>query len=178
MSRTSYAIRYILNYFRTWWYFHIFYPQVKYRGFVRVCKGTSFASCTKVQLGSNIQFGDYVMIGTDLIVGDNVLIGGRVSIVGKDDHGFNIPGKTMWSLVQGMKNGTTVIGSDVWIGNNSTVIGPVTIGNGSIIAAGSVLTKDVPPCEIWGGVPAQKLRDRFQTAEDKNRHLQSLVANV
>ena len=174
MPRMVYAIRYILNYFRTWWYFHVVYPQVEYRGFVRVCKGTSFASCTKVSLGRNIQLGDYALIGTDLVVGDDVLIGGRVTIIGKEDHGFSVPGKTMWSQVQGMSSGTTVIGSDVWLGNNVTVIGPVTIGSGSIIAAGSVLTKDVPPCEVWGGVPARKLRDRFSTEEDKALHLQSL----
>ena len=47
----------------------------------------------------------------------------------------------------------------------------VTIGRGSIVAAGSVVTKDIPSCEIWGGVPARKIRDRFETEEEKKYHI-------
>ena len=53
------------------------------------------------------------------------------------------------------------IGNDVWIGMNVTVTGGVTIGNGAVIAAHSVITKDVPPYSIVGGVPAKIIRYRF-----------------
>ncbi|MBS0028835.1 CatB-related O-acetyltransferase [Chitinophaga sp. 2R12] len=53
------------------------------------------------------------------------------------------------------------IGNDVWIGLNSSVMGGVTIGNGAIIAAHSVVTKDVPPYAIVGGVPAKIIKYRF-----------------
>ena len=62
----------------------------------------------------------------------------------------------------------------MWIGHNSTIIGGIRIGRGSIIAAGAVVTKDIPPCEIWGGVPAKKIRDRFQNEIDKRKHLMYL----
>lgn len=55
----------------------------------------------------------------------------------------------------------TVIGNDVWIGHNVNIIGGVTIGNGSIIAAGALVTKDVPAYSIVGGVPAKEIRKRF-----------------
>ncbi|WP_051986610.1 CatB-related O-acetyltransferase [Pseudidiomarina atlantica] len=55
----------------------------------------------------------------------------------------------------------TVIGHDVWIGSSVTIIGGVKIGNGAIIAAGSVVTKDVPDYMIYGGVPAKKIGQRF-----------------
>jgi len=54
-----------------------------------------------------------------------------------------------------------IIGNDVWIGMNATITGGVTVGNGAIIAAHSVVTKDVPPYAIVGGVPAKIIRYRF-----------------
>lgn len=57
--------------------------------------------------------------------------------------------------------GKVVINNDVWIGMKSTIMGGVTIGNGAIIAAHSVVTKDVPPYAIVGGVPAKIIKYRF-----------------
>ncbi len=56
---------------------------------------------------------------------------------------------------------TTTIGHDVWIGYNAYVRSGVTIGNGSIIGAGAVVTKNVEPYTIVAGVPAKKIKDRF-----------------
>ena len=57
--------------------------------------------------------------------------------------------------------GDIVIGNDVWIGYEAVVMAGVTIGNGAIIGARAVVTKDVPPYTIVGGVPARKIRRRF-----------------
>jgi acetyltransferase-like isoleucine patch superfamily enzyme len=54
--------------------------------------------------------------------------------------------------------GPIVIGDHVWLGSRVTVLKGVTIGDGAIIAAGSVVTKDVPAGELWGGVPARAIR--------------------
>ena len=59
----------------------------------------------------------------------------------------------------------TMIGHDVWIGARAIVRSGITIGNGAIIAAGAVVTKDVAPFSIVGGVPAQHLRYRFSPEE-------------
>lgn len=56
---------------------------------------------------------------------------------------------------------TVKIGNDVWIGQNAIIMGGKTIGNGAIIAAGAVVTKDVPDYAIVGGVPARLIRYRF-----------------
>ena len=54
------------------------------------------------------------------------------------------------------------IGNDVWIGNNVSILGGVTIGDGAIVAMNAVVTKDVPPYAIVGGVPAKIIRFRFE----------------
>ena len=57
--------------------------------------------------------------------------------------------------------GDIVIGNDVWIGYEAVVMAGVTIGDGAIIGARAVVTKDVPPYTIVGGVPAREIRRRF-----------------
>ena len=61
--------------------------------------------------------------------------------------------------------GDIVIGNDVWIGYDAVVLAGVTVGDGAIIAARAVVTKDVPPYTIGGGVPARPIRRRFSDSE-------------
>ena len=63
------------------------------------------------------------------------------------------------------KYGDVKIGRHVFIGANSTICQSVTIGDSSIVAAGSVVTKSIPPCEIWGGVPARFIKKRAYSEE-------------
>ena len=57
--------------------------------------------------------------------------------------------------------GDIVVGSDVWIGYEAVILSGVTIGDGAIVGARAVVTKDVPPYTIVGGVPAKPIRKRF-----------------
>ncbi len=59
-----------------------------------------------------------------------------------------------------VSKGGVVIGNDVWIGTQSIILSGVTVGDGAIIAAGSVVTRDVPPYEIHGGNPAKMIKRR------------------
>lgn len=65
-----------------------------------------------------------------------------------------------------------VIGNDVWIGSHSIVLGGVLIGDGAVIGAGAVVTKDVPPYAVVGGVPAKIIKYRF--SEDVVNFLQEI----
>ena len=60
-----------------------------------------------------------------------------------------------------------VIGNDVWIGSGAVILEGITIGDGAIVAAGAVVTKDVEPYSIVGGVPAKEIRKRFSDDEIK-----------
>jgi len=64
------------------------------------------------------------------------------------------------------------IGNDVWIGSNVNIIEGLNIGNGSVLAAGAVVTKDVPPYSVVGGVPAKIIKYRFD--EDTINKLEEL----
>lgn len=57
--------------------------------------------------------------------------------------------------------GDIIIGNDVWIGYEAVVLAGVTIGDGAVIGTRAVVTKDVPPYTIVGGVPAKPIRKRF-----------------
>lgn len=57
--------------------------------------------------------------------------------------------------------GNVKIGDKVFMGMNTLIVAPVTIGDGAVLAAGSVVTKDIPPYEIWGGVPARFIKKRI-----------------
>lgn len=64
--------------------------------------------------------------------------------------------------------GDVIIGNDVWIGLNAIILSGVKIGDGAIIAAGSVITKEVGPYEIWGGNPAKLIKNRFDKETTEN----------
>lgn len=68
----------------------------------------------------------------------------------------------------------TTIGNDVWVGFGAIVMSGVNIADGSIIAAGSVVTSDTEPYSIYAGVPARKIHSRFDSAQELERHLMEI----
>lgn len=99
------------------------------------------------EVPSGVQFGNYVMIGKDLLITGN-------------DHNFKIAGTPV--IFSGRPSQPkTYIGDDVWIGARVMVMTGVTIGRGSILAAGAIVVKDVEPYSIVAGVPAKKIGNRF-----------------
>jgi len=89
-----------------------------------------------------IRIGDNVMIGPGTLI---TTVGHPLSPKGRRQHmAFAKP---------------VVIGNDVWIGGNVTILPGITIGNNVVVAAGAVVTKDVPDNCVVGGVPAKKIKD-------------------
>lgn len=74
---------------------------------------------------------------------------------------------TMDIVMSAPSRGDTVVGNDVWLGYQCLVMPGVTIGDGAIVAAGSVVVNDIPPYTIAGGNPAKPIRQRFDDADVK-----------
>ena len=134
----------------------------------------------KIIIGKNFYIGRDSFIESDVIIGDNVIMANRTAIVGRYDHHYQQVGVPIRLASQirdkdynwlGL-NSITTIQNDVWIGYGTTILSGVTIHTGSIIAAGSVVTKDVEPYSIYAGVPAKKIKNRFDNNNDLELHLE------
>ena len=135
-----------------------------------------------LKIGKNFYIGRDSFIETDCIIGDNVILGNRVAIVGKYDHNYQQIG-TPVRLASKIRDANykwkgldlvTKIGDDVWIGYGSTIIQGVKINDGAIIAACSLVTKDVDAYSIYAGNPAKKIADRFESQNDLKKHLEKI----
>ncbi|QFT08590.1 Putative acetyltransferase [Vibrio sp. THAF190c] len=91
-------------------------------------------------------------------LGNNVMVAQNVQIIG-GNHAFNRTDLPMMFQGEG-KQGPIVIENDVWLGASCIILTGVTIGEGAIIAAGSVVTKSVEPYSIVGGNPAKLIKKR------------------
>ncbi len=170
-SRIIYELRQMANQIRSFYRFKIRQNWIKVSGMTRIHGSVHLSSPNKdITIGNKVQLGPGCHVSCDLHLGNHVLCAGNVSFIGKNEHTYNILGKTIWESPRGADK-VTVVGSDVWIGHGSIIIGGVHIGDGCVIAAGSVVTKDIPPLTIVGGNPAKILRKRFENPDDETAHL-------
>ena len=149
--------------------------QVTLSGFSRGWSNVTFEGKNAVPEGCN--FSGKIKIGYATTLGYRNLLGGTISIgkycqLGVDValHATNHPISYMTTYInknlfdgelKSLKQENVIaIGHDVWLGHGVIIVGNVTVGNGAIIAAGSVITKDVEPYAIVAGVPAKENRKR------------------
>lgn len=104
-----------------------------------------------------------------LIIGNYCSIGPKVAFMVSADHYSNhistFPFKvkiTKEATYEAVSKGDILVDDDVWIGYGATIMSGVHIGQGAVVAAGAVVTKDVPPYAIVGGVPAKVIKYRFE----------------
>ena len=119
-------------------------------------------------IGDNCNINCQVFIENDVIIGDNVTVKPGVQIwdgLRIEDHVFIGPNVTFTndryprSKQYPDEFQQTIIKKGASIGANSTILGGLTIGENSLVGAGSVVTKDVPSNELWVGNPARKIRN-------------------
>ncbi len=113
----------------------------------------------QVKIGENCGISNSTICAAKgIVIGNRSIIGGNCCLYDTDFHSIdylerrNKPDK-------GIKTAQICIGEDVFIGANSMVLKGITIGDRSIVAAGSVVTRDIPADQLWGGNPAKKIRD-------------------
>jgi len=113
----------------------------------------------KIHIGQKTHVGESTIIFSDIgiKIGDNVIIGPQNIIIDFDHTyaSFEIPINQ-----QGMNRKEVVIEEDVWISSNCVIIRGVRIGKGSVVGAGSVVNKDVPPYSVVAGVPIRVIKRR------------------
>ena len=143
--------------FRLLMYRHVFGVQIG-RG------STVYWRCRFFQ-PKGVSIGDHSIIGNDafldgrygLRIGSNVNIGGEVAIFTAehdvDDPAFKMVG------------GAVAIDDYVYIGSRATILPGVTVGKGAVVAAGALVTRDVLPYAVVGGVPARKIKERSRDLE-------------
>lgn len=133
-----------------------------------------------VEIRNYVEIGDYSYCSPGTILFDNVNIGKYCSIgynvqIGCPEHPIDffstsprVYRETKASRFIEWPNNDfrfpVNIGNDVWIGSNAIILQGVTVGDGAIIAAGAVVSKDVAPFTVVGGVPAKKIKNRFDSS--------------
>lgn len=155
-----------------------------FEGMNKICERVSFGD-------SHIGFGSYIgpdcnitntLIGryTSIASGVKTILGAHPSDTFVSTHpcffsllkqsGFTYVSEQLFNefkWIDEERKISIIIGNDVWIGANVIIMGGVTIGEGAIIATGAVVTKDIEPYGIYGGVPAKIIRYRFNSDEIK-----------
>ncbi len=143
-----------------------FIPIHFVRKFFYVFSGIEIPLDSTIHIGANFFNPNNIVIGHDTIIGDHCFLDGRSPLtignhvgiasqvlIYNDEHDINSPDYSN-------SFGPVTIGDYVFIGPRAIILPNIKIGKGAVIAAGAVVTKDVPEYEIWGGVPAKKISDR------------------
>jgi maltose O-acetyltransferase len=143
-----------------------FIPIHFIRKFFYILSGIEIPLDSTIHIGANFFKPNNISIGHDTIIGDHCFLDGRAPLaignhvgiasqvlIYNDEHDINSPD-------YGNSFGPVEIGDYVFIGPRAIILPNTKISKGAVVAAGAVVTKDIPENEIWGGVPAKKISDR------------------
>jgi acetyltransferase-like isoleucine patch superfamily enzyme len=137
----------------------------------------------RLTVADDVYIGKFCTLECDGSIGRFTMIANNVGLIGRYDHDYRAIGvpirKAAWIGSPDYKGSgfglQVIVGEDTWVGFGAVILSGVTIGRGAIIAAGSVVTHDIPPYAIAGGNPARTLTMRF-TPEQIAEHERILAA--
>jgi maltose O-acetyltransferase len=124
---------------------------------INIEHGANFGTGKGISIGNNSGLGVNCHVRGPLKIGENVMMAPEVTIL-TSNHNFEDINKPI--IEQGHSIKKVEIGNDVWIGYRAIILPGVSIGNGAIVAAGSIVTKDIPEFAIVGGNPAKIIKYR------------------
>jgi acetyltransferase-like isoleucine patch superfamily enzyme len=139
--------------------------EIGYGNNCRISGQTTFSgraaspSVPQLILGNNVDVGwqSTIAVGSRVIIGNNVRIAGNAFIAGYPGHPVNAADRAVGLPDLDCQVGDVIIEDDVWIATGVTILPNVRIGKRSIIAAGSIVTRDIPADMLAGGVPARAI---------------------
>lgn len=137
----------------------VFYPE------------DSVFTYSTISIGSNVFINRRAYFSGCITIGNNVLFGPDVFIT-SGDHEYREVGKLINSQGRVMPR-KVVVEDDVWIGAKVCILAGVRIGQGAVIGAGSVVTKDIEPYTICVGNPCRKIKDRY-VGDDLMQHVSAM----
>ena len=125
--------------------------------FVGRCKGEHIP-VLRVSDNVDIGFGTFIAVGTEVIIGKNVRMAANVFLAGFPGHPLDPTKRALGESETDDQIGPIIIEDDVWLATNVVVLPNVRIGRGSVIATGSIVTKDIPSGVLAAGVPARVIK--------------------
>jgi acetyltransferase-like isoleucine patch superfamily enzyme len=145
----------------------------------RVGPGVIVSAPHELVIGRWVNVGPRSVIQVDGVIGDFCLIGIHVQILGRDDHALDEIGVPMslstWAGDREARPRDRIeISRDVWIGGSSVILSGIRLGEGAVVAAGSVVTRDVEPYTIVAGNPARAISQRFSNEDEREEHTRRL----
>ena len=126
------------------------------QGFCKIGKHVKIGNSTTIQCVNKVEIGDYTIIADNVVITDNN--NHPISPTYRKEWALNYSDSSL-SLWKHSVSKPTIIEQNVWVGANSRICKGVRIGEGSIIAASSIVTKDVPPFCIVAGNPARIVKN-------------------
>jgi acetyltransferase-like isoleucine patch superfamily enzyme len=128
------------------------------------------AQVPRLHVGNNCDIGwqTTIAVGRCVRLGDNVRIAGRAFLAGYPGHPLDAAARARGDADTDDQVGDIVLESDVWLATGVAVMAGVHIGRGTVVAAGSVVTKDLPAGVLAGGVPARVIRQL--TSPERSTH--------
>jgi galactoside O-acetyltransferase len=135
---------------------------------ISVGEGSRIDDFTRIEGGQGVEIGRYVHISSfcSIFAGGRALVGdyacmaeGSRILTGSEqlDAAMSSVAPTEWRRVE---TGTSILDHLAFLATNAVMMAGTVVGVGSVVGAGAVVTRDVPPWEVWAGVPARKIADR------------------